>query len=461
MKIKILEFIGLLRKAGLNITPAEIIDTLKAISLLSFQKDYFYIALQATLVKEMKDISVFDKIFNLYFNQSFTIPNQNENHNFLLGQYKNTSISDGRGLVSTGAGGSTPDLLEAVLNKENKIILDYFQNLINENYQELLGINTLHNIDDIIRQTQIKLEWFMVLNKLDKMFEQDKISITDYYEALANLEFLKKELKTMIETNNIEKFGVSALKKIAEQENIYKTNFIDLKPNQIEELERKIIHLGKKLATKKSHRYKKANRGKVYIKKVVRESLPYGGIPIKLDYLNRKMTKPSLIMLCDISGSVAQFSRFMLQLIFLSQKLFRDVSLYVFIDHLVEVTGLFKNYDIQEVLAELPYLTKVTETGYSHFGNTFKEFCQEYLHTVNEKTTVIILGDGKNNWRPSGIEYLSMIREKCYRLFWLNPQPFEEWNKRDSIIGEYEKYCNGVFECRNMEQLEMVVKKLF
>jgi len=463
VKLQILEFINLLRKAGLKLTTTEVIDSLNAVKLLGFEKELYYIGLQSTLVKEKKDMPVFDKIFNLYFNHRSQTSNlRNNYHNQGLGAIeKKAGLSDGRGLASTAAGGGTPDLLQALLSKDSNLIIEHFHKVIEERDSVLLGLDTLNNIDDIVRQTQIQMEWFMVVNKLERMKEQEEISVIDYYYSIEDLNYLKETLKNMLEMNFIVRFGKEALKKIAEKENIYKTNFVDLKGNQIEELQIKIVHLGKKLATRKSRRYRKANRGKVNIKKVVKNSLPYGGIPIKLNYLNKKMARPSLILLCDISGSVAQFSSFMLQLIYLSQRLFKDVSLFVFVDHLVEVTGLFKNYDLEEVLSELPYLTEVTETGYSHFGNTFREFCESHLHIVNDKSTVIILGDGKNNWRPSGIEYLSKIRDKCHRLYWLNPQPIGEWNNRDSIIKEYARYCHKVFECRNMDQLEIVVKKVF
>lgn len=463
MKSQIFEFINLLRSAGLRITTTEIVDSLKAIKLLGFDKDNYYLGLQSTIVKEKKDLPVFNKIFNLYFNygnQAFKIKG-NDYLNQLGSIEKTTNNSDGRGLASTGAGGGTPDLLQAVLSKNLNSMVEHFHKVIQENDDVLFGSDILNNIDDLVRQTQIQMEWFMVVNKLERMMEQGEISGIEYYNSVKTLNWLKEALKSIIEISIITRFGKEAIKKIAEKENINKINFVDLKSNQVDELKTKIVHLGKKLATKKSYRYRKANSGKVNIKKVVKDALPYGGITIKLNYLNKKMVKPSLILLCDISGSVAQFSSFMLQLVFLSQRLFKDVSLFVFIDHLVEVTELFKRYDLEEVLSELPYLTEVTETGYSHFGNTFKEFCENHLHTVNDKSTVIVLGDGKNNWRPSGLEYLSKIRNKCYRLYWLNPQPIEDWNSRDSIIGEYNKYCHRVFECRNMDQLEIVVKKVF
>lgn len=460
MKLKILEFIDLLRDAGLKITPVETIDCLTAVNLLGYDKEMFYNSLQATLVKEKRDLNVFDKLFKLYFTKNIMGENQiyddyDENDNIFLGKDR-AGIADGRGLASGGAGGPTPDLLQAVLSKDSNPIKSYFR-VVLDKIDNLLGID----VDMIVRNTQIDLEWFMVLSKIEILYEKKEISINQFQEHIKFLNELKEDLKNMVEEKQILQHGKKALKNIAKRENLFKVNFVDLNKNQVEELEGRILQLGRKLATKKSYRLQKAKSGRVNIRDVVRKSLPYGGVPIKLSYLNKKISRPSLVMLCDISGSVAQFSRFMLQLIYLSQKTFKDVQLFVFVDHLVEITDLFRNYHFDEVLAELPYLTKVTETGYSHFGNTFKEFYEGYINILNDKTTFIVLGDARNNWRPSGKEYLALIKEKSHRVYWLNPQPIEQWNQRDSIIDSYKKYCDEVFECRNMEQLEKVVKKIF
>ncbi|MEW6624712.1 MAG: VWA domain-containing protein [Bacillota bacterium] len=464
MKTKILEFVGLLRKAGLRITSGEVLDCLVAIKILGFEKETFFNCLQTTLVKETKDLKVFYKIFHLYFQDYLEIKEINkflQKYPQFTGTEKAFSLNaDRKGIARSGVGGPTPDLFYAITQGEFASLQKHIELLV-QKQMDLSIDEAFYNVESITRNIQIELEWFMALSKLERTLECNLISLEYYQKLLVELDHLKEWIKTKIEGKIIEKYDSEALEKIAESENLYKKDFICLNPNQVQELEKRIRQLGAKLATKKSHRLRPAKNGRVDLRRVVKVALQCGGIPIKLKFVNKKVCKPQLVLLCDISGSVAQFSRFMLQLVYLSQAAFRDVKVFVFIDHLVNVTDLFKHMDIDDILAELPYLTKVSETGYSHFGNVFNEFYHGFIDILNDKTTIIILGDARNNWRPSGLSYLAEMKQRCYRLIWMNPQPREEWNSKDSIIGIYEKNCSKVFECRNMEQLEGLIKKIF
>lgn len=191
------------------------------------------------------------------------------------------------------------------------------------------------------------------------------------------------------------------------------------------------------------------------------EGLQYNGVPLELAYKKKRIERPELILICDISNSVAQFSSFMLRLMYVSQKLFKDVQSFVFVDHLSCVTPLFKRAELEEALLEIKYLSKVSQTGYSHFGQTFFEFYSNYISMVTDKSTVIILGDAKNNWQPSGVEYLKEISARCRRMYWLNPQLQDEWDKNDNIMSVYAPWCCAVYECRNLKQLEEVANKIF
>lgn len=456
----ILDFVNLLRKAGLRISPAEIEDCLKAVELIGFSQKDFKATLQTTLVKESKDIKTFEKLFHLYFSCiDEKISKKTAVNNQIIPTQKKASSHDGKGLGRSGAGGPTPDLLQ-VLSSQNESLLDS----IAQTAIETLGDFNLDSVELIwnkIREAQVNLKWFMTIYKLEKLLEEKKIDYLTYQKYMEKMNKLQEKIEVNIKKFLISKYGDLALEKIAQSENISETDFVKLNATAVEQLKQKVNQLGRRLASKKSYRYMPSSSGKIYIKRVLKKSMKYGGVPLELPYARRKIARPEIILICDISQSVAQFSSFMLQLVYISQNSFKDVQSFVFVDHLSNVTNLFKKLDLEEALQEIKYLAGVSETGYSHFGQTFFEFYTNYSSIVNDRSTVIILGDAKNNWRPSGVEYLKKISSKCRKLYWLNPQAKDEWDKKDSIMSIYAPWCSGVYECRNMNQLERVVKKIF
>lgn len=454
----IINFVKLLRKAGLKVSPAEVRDCLQAVEITGFGREEFKEALRATLVKEAKDIKVFDRLFRLYFTgypsaagaagSGFTAPLPNK-----------ASARDGRGLGKSGAGGPAPDLLQMLAKGDDASLAEAARAAV-----ETLGDLKMEDLDslrDKVRRALVGLDWYMVLHRMEKMYREGQIDWPAYQKWQHKLSVLQEEIEESIKKFAISRYGQAALERIAELENISERDFIELDSREAELVKQQVYRLGRRLASRKSRRYKPAPGGKTDIKRVARKAMARGGIPLELARKRRRIERPVLVLICDISNSVAPFSTFMLQLVYAAQNCFTDIHSFVFVDHLSYVTPLFRRLEPEDALLEMKCLAGVSETGYSHFGQTFFEFCTGYLFLVTDKSTVIILGDAKNNWRPSGVDYLQKIAARCRKLYWLNPQPREEWDKNDSIISTYAPWCTGVYECRNLRQLEEVVNMIF
>ena len=173
--------------------------------------------------------------------------------------------------------------------------------------------------------------------------------------------------------------------------------------------------------------------------------------------------KPRVYMVvADISGSVASFARFTLQFVYAMQSEFSKVRSWVFIDGVDEVTRFFDESDelstaIQRVNTEADV---VWVDGHSDYGHAFEVFWQRYGQDVSSKTTVLLLGDARNNYHASQSWVIKEMRHKARHVYWLNPEPKSYWNTGDSIVGEYGTHTDGVYECRNLRQLEGFVEKL-
>jgi uncharacterized protein with von Willebrand factor type A (vWA) domain len=243
--------------------------------------------------------------------------------------------------------------------------------------------------------------------------------------------------------------------------NAAKTAFNRLDYLQAREIRRKLVMLGRRLAARKGYRYAPSSRGKVDLRRTACLAGKTGGVPFKLLKRDRKPERPEIVILCDLSGSVASFSRFMLLLVSAMQDKFRLARSFAFVDAVEEVTPLIGGWDAEKKIAGILRKTRIWQTGFSDYGAVWRQFADSFPDVVNDKTSLFILGDARNNYKPDGVSHFAWIAAKARRVIWLNPAPVEQWNREDSIIDTYRPYCTAVLECRNLEQLEKVVRHVF
>ena len=167
------------------------------------------------------------------------------------------------------------------------------------------------------------------------------------------------------------------------------------------------------------------------------------------------------MVVADISGSVAAFARFTLMLVYAMQGQFSKVRSFVFIDGIDEVTDYFRGEeDIAQAIHRVNTEADVVWVdGHSDYGHAFEVFWERYGKGVGPKTTVLLLGDARNNYHASQAWVVKEMQHKARHVYWLNPEPRSYWNTGDSIVGEYGTHTDGVFECRNLRQLEAFVEK--
>jgi uncharacterized protein with von Willebrand factor type A (vWA) domain len=382
------------------------------------------------------------------------------------GQENQVADGDQNGKEGSGSGqlGQAKEL--SLSEKIAKAILEGDKALMREIARE--GAKQVEIKLDSLRSAQSeagqKLNLWEIRNHLQQELSQQMGSdqANEFLEqAFSKLE---DELASAIEEEAVRRFGEKALDQITRRPRLEEIDFNNLRYDSsmdlIEEMRVRIAKLAHKLASRISRREKAARAGKVSIGRTIRKSLQTGGVPLVLAFRQRKLAKPELVLLCDVSGSVAVFSEFMLQLVYALQDRFTKVRTFAFVDRIDEITSYFKEDTVAEAIRRARSSTRVSWGGYSDYGSSFIGFVDRYLEAVTSKTTVIVLGDARNNNNPPRVESLSRIRERAKKLLWLNPEPVELWDTGDSIMGIYAHVCDQVFECRNLRQLEHVVEKI-
>ncbi len=235
-------------------------------------------------------------------------------------------------------------------------------------------------------------------------------------------------------------------------------DLLHLSARQQEELRARIRPLAHRLAARAAVRRRRGHDGRLDMRRTVRASLSTGGVPFTPVLRPRRPHRPELFVICDVSGSVATFARFTLMLVHTMQEQFSGVRSFAFVDALDEVTHLFDGEDVELAVARLMQEAAVVwSDGHSDYGRSLATFVERHGAEVTSRSTVVILGDARTNYRPPGTWAVEQLQRRARRVWWLNPEPRSAWDSGDSVATSYARFVEEMVEVRNLRQLAAFV----
>jgi len=470
------DFIVELRKAGLPVSLTENLDAMEAVTHIPIEdREAFKYALGATLVKNHAHWKAFEVVFEVYF--SLRGPEYDvirEGDDAVSGE--DGELAPGEGQQSQGGGGGmqslTPEqlaemLFKALMNGDASMLAALARQAVTrfagmEPGRPVGGTyylyRTLRNLelDDLLEQLMeaSREEAPEDLTSLEERLERDEFS--------DRIEQLKREIEAEIRRRLVADRGIDAMAKTLRKPLPEDIDFMHASREELANLRKAIYPLTRKLAARLARKRRHGRKGALDFRSTMRHSLSYGGVPAELKFRYPSPSKPEVMVVADISGSVAAFARFTLHLVYAISNQFSKVRSYVFIDGLDEVTRFFDGAeDIGEAVHRVNTEADVVWVdGHSDYGHAFGVFWERFNRDVGPKTTVLILGDARNNYHASQSWILKEVQHKARKVYWLNPEPRAYWDTGDSIVGEYGNHCDGVFEVRNLRQLERFVENL-
>jgi uncharacterized protein with von Willebrand factor type A (vWA) domain len=235
--------------------------------------------------------------------------------------------------------------------------------------------------------------------------------------------------------------------------------FGSLSEREIQELRQQIRRLAARLRSRAALRQRRGKRGVLDTKRTIRTNLRHASVPMELKHKRRHL-KPKLVMICDVSTSVRPIADFMLRLVYELQDQIHSARSFVFIDDITDVSAEFSQrrpeMAVERVLEENP-------PGYynTNLGFSLAHFCKDYLDTVDHRTTVIVLGDGRNNYLNPRLDAFQNIKKRARRVLWFNPESPRLWGTGDSDMAQYQPHCDACQEVGNLQQLTEAVDRLF
>ncbi len=470
-------FVQELRNAGLPVSLTENLDAMEAVRHIPMEdRDAFKYALGATLVKNSAHWRSFETVFEVYFSlrgPEYKLAEGSAEDLDELWREMQEQMQQGEGRGASGGMESlTPEemaqmLMQALMKGDQAMM----RALARQAVQRFAGMEpgrpvggtyylyrTLRNLDlDGMLQKLMDASRDEVggeLTALEERLERDE------YES--RIENFKKEIEAEIRRRLVADRGAEAMAKTLRKPLPEDVEFMHASRDEMALLKKSLYPLTRKLAARLARKRRHGRKGPLDFRNTVRHSLSYGGVPADPKFKYPRPAKPELMVVADISGSVAAFARFTLMLVYAIQNQFSKVRSFVFIDGLDEVTDFFRNTeDITEAIHRVNTEADVVWVdGHSDYGHAFEVFWEKYGKDVGPKTTVLLLGDARNNYHASQAWVVKEIEAKARHVYWLNPEPRSYWNTGDSIVGEYGNFTDGVFECRNLRQLEAFVEKL-
>jgi len=263
----------------------------------------------------------------------------------------------------------------------------------------------------------------------------------------------KRRTAEQLGREHVQMYGIPQL-----SENV---EFLRASGEQLRQMRRVVAPLARTLATRLAARRRRSRAGTIDLRKTLRKSMSTGGVPIDVVLRKPRPARPELVVLCDVSGSVAGFSHFTLLLVHALRQQFSRVRVFAFIDTTDEVTHLFgPEADLAVAIQRITRESGVyTRDGHSDYGNAFVSFVENYPNVVSPRSALLVLGDGRTNYRNPGVEALSHLVTASRHAHWLNPEPRQLWGSGDSAVPRYTDVI-PMHECRSAKQLAGVIDAL-
>ncbi len=456
MEERILKFIAALRAGGVRISLAESTDAFQAVDFLGVQdREAFRLSLRATLVKEAKDIPTFEELFPLFFGSGDPPP--------LMNLMEDLTPEEAQMLAEAlrQFGQRLREMLEKLLRGEQ---------LSREELETLGQLVGLNHADDMRYR-----EWMVRRMMRALQFDQVRQALEEIMQLLAQMGMTKQRLEQMrrlIQANmqgleeQLRQFaGQQIAQNMSQQppeadlEGALNRPFNALSDRDMQLLRKEVQRLANALRSRIALRQKRAKTGQLDAKATLRANLRNGSVPFHIKHRDRHL-RPKIVVICDISTSVRHCSELMLSLLYHLQDLITKTHAFAFIDHLEYITPDFQehrdaNQAVQQVLHRMPPGYYSTDLGYS-----LANFAQNYMDTIDSRTTLIMVGDGRNNYNDPRLDIFREMARRARRTIWLCPEMPVLWGTGDSDMWEYAALCDVVFHVSTMAELTAAVDKL-
>ena len=481
-------FIRALRNAEVRVSTAETLDAVSTVELVGYRdRAHLKRSLALVLPKTADEKETFDACFDQFF--SFQDVRGETSQGDADGEAESDQQEGGEGEGSSAGGEQRPRQRGGKSKRKSKQ-----NNLFQEEEEPDLGPGPITDPNSslgklLMANSRVELSMAMAAAgeatqvREIKIFTQkglyarrimDEMGLPDLNQEISDLrqaptvparrlgqqlrqrrDFLREQVRDYVEQQFLLNADVSG--KRLREELLRKVKLSNVEHRNFRLIQEIVYKMAKKLSTLHSRRKKVFKRGQLNISRTLRKNMSYDGNIFDLYWKSVKIDRPKVFAICDVSGSVANYARFMLMFLYSLDEVMPKVRSFAFSSDLAEVTELFNRNKIEDAIAKTLHDYSGGSTDYGQALLDFKKLCMD---DVDNRTTIIILGDARNNFGEAHADVLKELYDRSKRVIWLNPEARLVWNTGDSEMRKYGAYSHQVEECNSLMHLERVVSNL-
>ena len=449
MQQQLQDFIRALRAADVAVSPAETIDAHEAVARIGYgDRELLKDALCATLAKSEDEVARFDRAFDNFFARDA----------FDLGEPPPEPGADGAPEsrledVSPEAAGS--ELAQMILQGDSTALAQAM-----EKAAEAAQVSEIRLSTQKSRMTRRLLDE-LGIGEIEKIIAQARRLEDPGGEGLARrLEAGKKaitaEAQRFVQRQHdlyAAESGRQLREELLARKALNAEGGID--PVDLEVMQALVRKMAKRLADRYSRRRNRAKKGHLDVRRTLRQSMAYGGVPFNIVWKTERVDKPKIVAICDVSKSVAAAAQFLLTFLYSLNEVVDRLDAFAFSGRMIPVNQILDDHGVDKAILEVLKRIGFQQTDY---GKALEDFAENHLDSLDRHTTVIFLGDARSNYADPRLDIMRTIHERSRSVIWLNPEPESYWSQGDSVMPRYEPFCHLAKTCNTLDQLERIIE---
>jgi len=470
MQSNLVSFIQVLRTHDVRVSPAETLDAMDVAAALGYSdrtllRDGLSMALAKTPNEEATFLECFDRFFHQGLSDFTADPEdadqtgeENGDSADNDGDPQQPSGLPGGGGASLGMAAESDPTLQSLL--ETPLMQALLQNDRNELTVAMTQAGERVGLRDIEMFTQKGQFTRKILDELGEQHIRDAVIALERADspALPELQryrdILREQVRDYVEREYL--LNAEGRQREFMEDVLSKTRLNNIEHMYLHRVHDLVRKMAKRLASRHARKRRPVKRGQLDMAKTIRQGIATDGVMFNTFWRRTRKQRPQILAVCDVSGSVAAYAKFLLLFLYSLQDVLPKVRSFAFSSHLGEVSQYFDDYPVEKAIE----LVNWKYGGATDYGNSLEDFSKLAMDDVDSNTTVIILGDARNNNGDPKLEIMQSVYQRAKQVIWLNPESRRSWGTGDSEMQRYQSACHFSAECNNLKQLERIVDQL-
>lgn len=437
MERQITSFIRALRASDVRVSTGEAIDATRAVSVAGYSDRMFLKdALRCTLAKSPEEAVTFDELFDVYFAPRSLPSSSQESENEQSEQGDSQSDMDPVELMESGDEAAIAAALERAANavdaddiRFSTQIAYYAQQMVREMGGERLQERLMQAFQQRTEEGEAEAERLIELRRDLTMRARERVQRSYDIFGKGETEQFRNEFAENKKLSAIELSDMARMKVL-------------------------VARIAKRLAVKHSRRRRKKNRGQLDVRRTMRANAGVDGVPFNVVWRQKRREKPKIVVICDVSGSVARYVRFLLLLLWSMKDVVPDLHAFAFSNKLVKIDDILEQNTFEDAMDQI---LRVAGMGSTDYGEAWANLKSGHEQLIDRRATIIVLGDGRSNYGNPRTDLFRSFAARAKRTIWLNPEPQPAWGTGDSEIPRYRAYCSSMSQVSTLKDLERAV----